>query len=48
MCGAGATVIGRSIMALTRSVITALDRQGIDLLGTKNVAIKLTDEKSIV
>jgi membrane protease subunit (stomatin/prohibitin family) len=35
-------------VALTRSVITALDRQGIDLLGTKNVAIKLTDEQSIV
>ena len=35
-------------MALTRSVITALDRQGLDLLGTKNVAIKLTDEQSIV
>ena len=35
-------------MALTRSVITALDRQGVDLLGTKNVAIKLTDEQSIV
>jgi membrane protease subunit (stomatin/prohibitin family) len=35
-------------MALNRQVITALDRQGIDLLGTKNVALKLQDEKSIV
>ncbi len=36
------------IMAITRQVITALDRNGIDLLGTKNVALKLVDEQNIV
>jgi membrane protease subunit (stomatin/prohibitin family) len=35
-------------MALTRTVITALDRQGVDLLGTKNVALKLGDDQNIV
>ena len=35
-------------MAITRQVITALDQRGIDLLGTKNVALKLTDDQNIV
>ena len=35
-------------MALMRSVITALDTRGIDLLGTKNVALKLQDDQNIV
>ena len=35
-------------MAMTRSVITALDDGGIDLLGTSNVALKMTDDQNIV
>ena len=35
-------------MALTRSVITALDPRGIDMLGTNNVALKLMDDQNIV
>ena len=35
-------------MAMTRSVITALDSRGIDLLGTTNVALKLMDDQNIV
>nr|WP_321986187.1 SPFH domain-containing protein [uncultured Lichenicoccus sp.] len=35
-------------MAITRQVITALDQRGVDLLGTKNVALKLTDDQNIV
>ena len=35
-------------MAMTRSVITALDNRGIDLLGTSNVALKMTDDQNIV
>ncbi len=35
-------------MAMTRSVITALDNRGVDLLGTKNVAMKLMDDQNIV
>ena len=35
-------------MAMTRSVITALDSKGVDLLGTRNVALKLSDDQSIV
>ena len=35
-------------MALSRQVITALNRDGTDMLGTKNLAIKLTDEQNIV
>lgn len=35
-------------MALVRSVITALDNRGVDLLGTKNVALKLADDQNIV
>ena len=35
-------------MALSRQVITALNRDGTDMLGMKNVAIKLADEQNIV
>ena len=35
-------------MAITRSVITALDNRGVDLLGTKNVALKMMDDQNIV
>ncbi len=35
-------------MAMTRSVITALDNRGIDMLGTTNVALKLMDDQNIV
>lgn len=35
-------------MAIVRSVITALDNRGVDLLGTKNVALKLADDQNIV
>ncbi len=35
-------------MAIMRSVITALDSRGVDLLGTTNVALKLTDDQNIV
>ena len=35
-------------MAINRSVITALDNRGIDLLGTKNLALKMTDDQNIV
>ncbi len=34
-------------MALTRQVITALNRDGTDMLGTRNVAIKLVDESIV-
>jgi membrane protease subunit (stomatin/prohibitin family) len=34
-------------MAITRQVITALERDGSDMLGTKNVAIKLMDESIV-
>ncbi len=34
-------------MAITRQVITALDRDGVDMLGAKNVAIKLVDESIV-
>jgi membrane protease subunit (stomatin/prohibitin family) len=34
-------------MAITRQVITALDREGVDLLGAKNVAIKMVDESIV-
>ena len=34
-------------MAITRQVITALNRDGSDLLGTKNVAVKLMDESIV-
>ena len=32
-------------MALTRQVITALNNDGTDMLGTRNVAIKIVDEE---
>ncbi len=35
-------------MAIMRSVITALDNRGIDLLGTSNLALKLQDDQNIV
>ena len=35
-------------MAIMRSVITALDSRGIDLLGTSNLALKLQDDQNIV
>ena len=34
-------------MAITRQVITALERDGSDMLGTKNVAVKLMDESIV-
>ena len=34
-------------MALTRQVITALNRDGTDMLGTRNVAIKIVDESIV-
>ena len=34
-------------MAITRQVITALNRDGSDMLGAKNVAIKLVDESIV-
>ena len=34
-------------MAITRQVITALNRDGSDILGTKNVALKLMDESIV-
>jgi membrane protease subunit (stomatin/prohibitin family) len=34
-------------MAITRQVITALTRDGADMLGTKNVAVKLMDESIV-
>ena len=34
-------------MAITRQVITALNRDGSDMLGTKNVAIKMMDESIV-
>src|ERR1700761_1610503 len=34
-------------MAITRQVITALERDGSDMLGTKNVAVKLVDESIV-
>src|SRR5271168_1438284 len=34
-------------MAITRQVITALTRDGSDMLGTKNVAVKLMDESIV-
>ncbi len=34
-------------MAITRQVITALNRDGSDMLGTKNVAVKLMDESIV-
>jgi membrane protease subunit (stomatin/prohibitin family) len=34
-------------VALTRQVITALNRDGTDMLGTKNVAIKIVDESIV-
>jgi membrane protease subunit (stomatin/prohibitin family) len=35
-------------MAITRQVITAINRDGSDLLGTRNLALKLADENAIV
>jgi membrane protease subunit (stomatin/prohibitin family) len=35
-------------MAITRQVITAINRDGSDLLGTRNLALKMADENSIV
>jgi membrane protease subunit (stomatin/prohibitin family) len=34
-------------MAITRQVITALNRDGTDMLGTRNVAIKIVDESIV-
>src|SRR6201996_7617629 len=34
-------------MAITRQVITSLQRDGTDMLGTKNVAIKIADESIV-
>jgi membrane protease subunit (stomatin/prohibitin family) len=34
-------------MAITRQVITGLDRNGIDLLGMKRIALKLSDENIV-
>ncbi|HXT07338.1 MAG TPA: SPFH domain-containing protein [Roseiarcus sp.] len=34
-------------MAITRQVITALERDGSDMLGTKNIAVKLVDESIV-
>ena len=34
-------------MAITRQVITSLQRDGTDMLGTKNIAIKITDESIV-
>lgn len=34
-------------MALTRQVITALNQDGTDVLGTKNIAIKIVDESIV-
>ena len=34
-------------MALTRQVITALTPNGVDMLGTKNIAIKIVDESIV-
>src|ERR1700729_280160 len=34
-------------MAITRQVITSLQRDGTDMLGTKNVAVKIIDESIV-
>lgn len=34
-------------MALTRQVITSLQRDGSDMLGTKSLAIKIADESIV-
>ena len=34
-------------MAITRQVITSLERDGTDMLGTKNVAVKIVDESIV-
>jgi hypothetical protein len=34
-------------MAVTRQVITSLQRDGTDMLGTKNIAIKIIDESIV-
>ncbi|HEX4764788.1 MAG TPA: SPFH domain-containing protein [Lichenihabitans sp.] len=34
-------------MAITRQVITPLNREGVDMLGTKNIAIKIVDESIV-
>ena len=34
-------------MAITRQVITSLQRDGTDMLGTKNIAIKIIDESIV-
>ena len=34
-------------MAIVRQVITALNRDGTDMLGTRNVAIKIVDESIV-
>ena len=34
-------------MALTRQVITALNQDGTDMLGTRNVAIKIVDDSIV-
>ena len=34
-------------MAITRQVITALERDGSDMLGTKNIAVKIIDESIV-
>src|SRR6185437_2423353 len=36
-----------TLMAITRQVITALERDGSDMLGTKNIAVKLVDESIV-
>ena len=54
--GAGLAMFGPSrsfpahrgpTMAITRQVITSLQRDGTDMLGTKNVAIKIIDESIV-
>jgi membrane protease subunit (stomatin/prohibitin family) len=40
-------VARRSRMAITRQVITPLNREGVDMLGTKNIAIKIVDESIV-
>ena len=34
-------------MAITRQVITSLGRDGTDLLGSKNIAVKLVDDSIV-
>jgi membrane protease subunit (stomatin/prohibitin family) len=39
--------MGRQPMAITRQVITSILRDGTDMLGTKNVAVKIADESIV-